>query len=75
LQVFLQSRPPAALKGRMIATQNLLNWIGILLSAAIYQIATAAFVFIGTPVNAMFGVTAVIMAGIGLFYRPKTISL
>ncbi|MFT5526292.1 MAG: MFS family permease [Pirellulaceae bacterium] len=75
LQVFLQSRPPDALKGRMIATQNLLNWIGILLSAGIYALATAAFALLDAPVNAMFGVTAVIMAGIGLFYRPKTISL
>ena len=40
LQVFLQARPPDELKGRLIATQNFLNWIAIIFSGVIY------FVFI-----------------------------
>src|SRR5262249_10925184 len=37
LQVFLQARPPADQKGRVIGAMNLVNWIGILFSAQIYS--------------------------------------
>ena len=40
LQVFMQSRPPADKKGRMIAVMNQANWIGILLAVAIYWALT-----------------------------------
>lgn len=36
LQVIIQLSPPAELKGRVIATQNLLNWIGISLAGLLY---------------------------------------
>ncbi len=42
LQVFLQARPPKGQKGRMIGAMNLLNWIGIFLSAGVYQLCTLA---------------------------------
>ena len=36
LAVFLQARPPAAQKGRMIAAMNLFNWIGISFAPFLY---------------------------------------
>lgn len=41
LQVFIQSHPPAALKGRVIAVMNLMTWVGILL-ASVYYISALA---------------------------------
>ncbi len=35
VQVFLQSRPPDKLKGRVIGTMNLVNWIAIILSGEV----------------------------------------
>jgi acyl-[acyl-carrier-protein]-phospholipid O-acyltransferase/long-chain-fatty-acid--[acyl-carrier-protein] ligase len=70
LQVFMQSRPPNGQKGRMIATQNLLNWIGIFLSTGIYFVANRIFESLGWPPNAMFGVTAIIMLPIAIAFRP-----
>ena len=66
LQVFMQSRPPDGQKGRMIATQNLLNWIGIFLSTGIYFVANRIFESLGWPPNAMFGVTAITMLPIAI---------
>lgn len=71
LQVFLQSRPPKQLKGRMIATQNLLNWIGILLSAGIYFLMGRLTAANDWPSSARFAMTAMFMLPIVLFYRPQ----
>ena len=40
LQVFMQSRPPDDQKGRMIGTMNLVNWLGIVGSAAFLGITS-----------------------------------
>lgn len=37
LQIFLQDRPPRALKGRMIGAMNFCTWIGIVASAGLYE--------------------------------------
>jgi MFS family permease len=71
LQVFLQSKPPAGDKGRMIATQNLLNWIGICASGGIYFIADWFLQRAGWPNNGVFALTALLMLPIALFYRPS----
>lgn len=70
LQVFLQSRPPAALKGRMIATQNLLNWVGIMASSFVYFAMGKLAAWMGWPHSAIFAMTAMLMLPIVLFYRP-----
>ncbi len=70
LQVFLQSRPPDELKGRMIATQNLLNWVGIVLSAFIYKFFNVIIDVTGWPQSTMFAMTALLMLPVALLYRP-----
>jgi len=70
LQVFLQSRPPAGLKGRMIATQNLFNWIGIFVSTGIYEVARRVFDIFAWPDSAMFAVCAALILPVVLAYRP-----
>jgi acyl-[acyl-carrier-protein]-phospholipid O-acyltransferase/long-chain-fatty-acid--[acyl-carrier-protein] ligase len=70
LQVFLQSRPPDGLKGRMIATQNLLNWIGIFVSTGIYEVARIVFDRLHLPDSAMFAVCAALILPVVVLYRP-----
>ncbi len=67
LQVFLQARPPPSLKGRMIASQNLLNWIGITASAPIYHLATVLLNTTGFPPCGMFLVVSLLLAAVGLY--------
>lgn len=70
LQVFLQARPPDELKGRMIASQNLLNWVAIILSGLIYFGFTELVVRTGLPRSIVFLLTSVFMICVAIFYRP-----
>ena len=82
LQVFLQIRPPEALKGRMIGAMNFCNWVGIVASAALYFVL-ARFVDGDTPPPAPglpdpdaryhLAVLAagVILLPVAFFYHPK----
>ena len=70
LQVFLQARPPDELKGRLIATQNLLNWVAIVFSGAIYWAFNALVRATGWPLSTVFLLTSFFMLPIALFYRP-----
>ncbi len=80
LQVALQSVPPQSQKGRMIGTMNLVNWIGILLSAAFYAI----FELVRRKLNeqglelnfaTVFLALAVIAAIVVMIYKPDDIDL
>jgi acyl-[acyl-carrier-protein]-phospholipid O-acyltransferase/long-chain-fatty-acid--[acyl-carrier-protein] ligase len=76
LQVYLQAKPPEALKGRMIGTMNLINWVGIIFSTVFYDICQRLFAWIGLPTFFTFGATALmILLPIALFYRPKDVAL
>ena len=70
LQVILQERPPVELRGRTIATQNLLNWIGITGSAVVYAAASMLFARFGLPKFLVFLVSAGMMGAVAIFYRP-----
>ena len=73
LQVFLQKRPPAELKGRMIGTMNFANFIGILLAGPLYQAFLTMASSLGWPVSSVFWMLAVLLVPIGLVYRlPAT---
>lgn len=73
LQVFLQSRPPPGQKGRMIATQNLLNWVGITMSAGVYFAAGQWNLSMDWPgFITFFGVPGTMMLVIALFYHPRS---
>jgi acyl-[acyl-carrier-protein]-phospholipid O-acyltransferase/long-chain-fatty-acid--[acyl-carrier-protein] ligase len=71
LQVFLQGRPPADQKGRVIGAMNLLNWVGIFLAAATYGMLTRAIHLAGAGQWALFACTAVMFLPVALFYRPQ----
>ncbi len=78
LQVFLQARPPAEQKGRMIGAMNLINWIGILLAAGFYGFCSALFTTApdaatGEPrstISWTFAIIAVLLVPIAIWYRP-----
>lgn len=69
IQVFLQQRPPAELKGRLIATMNIANFIGILLAGPIYQLFIAIADSMHWPVSSVFAMMAALLLPILLFYR------
>ncbi len=69
LQVFLQSRPPAELKGRMIGTMNQANFIGILLSGPLYQAFEAIASSMGWPISSVFWMLAALVIPLAIFYR------
>jgi acyl-[acyl-carrier-protein]-phospholipid O-acyltransferase/long-chain-fatty-acid--[acyl-carrier-protein] ligase len=72
LQVFLQERPPAELKGRLIGTMNFANFVGILLAGPIYQILVAVAGSMGWPVSSVFAMMLAMLLPILIFYRlPK----
>jgi acyl-[acyl-carrier-protein]-phospholipid O-acyltransferase/long-chain-fatty-acid--[acyl-carrier-protein] ligase len=71
VQVTLQSRPPREEKGRMIATMNQISWIGVILGALVYELCIMVLQLTGGPRSLIFGVTALLMLPVALFYRPK----
>ena len=71
LQVYLQSRPPADQKGRVIGAMNLINWIGIALSSPIYSLFEFLTKAVGAPISGVFGATALVILPVALFYRPR----
>jgi len=78
LQVFLQARPPAELKGRMIGTMNLANWIAILLAAGFYGLCSSLFTLPaevpeGKPQSIIawaFAVMAALILPVAITFRP-----
>jgi MFS family permease len=69
LQVFLQQRPPAELKGRMIATMNFANFVGILLAGPLYQLFLFLVSSLGWPVSSVFWIMSLMLLPCALFYR------
>ncbi|HUG17515.1 MAG TPA: MFS transporter [Planctomycetaceae bacterium] len=77
LQVYLQTRPPDSLKGRTIGAMNLITWIGIIGSAVFYGICSFLLAKLKTslsleyvPLGYLYGVLALIILPVALFYRP-----
>jgi MFS family permease len=75
LQVLMQMRPPPELKGRMIATMNLLNFLGITLAGLIYAVVSYLLTAFGLPPSGMFAVTAAMLGAVAVFYRPREVEL
>ncbi len=72
LQVFLQDRPPDALKGRMIATMNQANFLGMMIAGPLYQLFLWIGSQMGWPVSSVFWMLAVPLIPIALRFRlPK----
>ena len=71
LQVFLQDRPPDNVKGRMIATMNQANFIGIMLSGPLYQVFQSLAAALGLPINSVFGMMALLLLPLAAFYRLR----
>jgi acyl-[acyl-carrier-protein]-phospholipid O-acyltransferase/long-chain-fatty-acid--[acyl-carrier-protein] ligase len=69
LQVFLQQRPPVAIKGRMIATMNQANFMGILISGPLYQLFERLATWAGWPISSVFWMIALLVLPLALFYR------
>jgi acyl-[acyl-carrier-protein]-phospholipid O-acyltransferase/long-chain-fatty-acid--[acyl-carrier-protein] ligase len=69
IQVFMQSRPPAETKGRMIGTMNFANFVGILIAGPLYQLFLIIATSIGWPVSSIFWMLAVLLIPIAIRFR------
>lgn len=69
LQVFLQERPPDELKGRMIATMNQGNFLGMMISGPIYQLFEWISTALNIPINSVFFMIALLILPLAIFYR------
>ncbi len=69
VQVFLQARPPKALKGRLIATMNQANFVGILLAGPLYQLFEKIAGSLGWPISSVFWMMGAIVLPLAIFYR------
>ena len=69
LQVLIQKRPPAELKGRMIGTMNFANFVGILMAGPLYQGFLSVASGLGCPVSSIFWMLAVLLLPIAFVYR------
>lgn len=70
VQVFLQTRPPADQKGRMIATMNFANFIAIMLSGLIYAGLDRVTKLLSLPRSVMFAMIAVLLLPVLLGKLP-----
>lgn len=75
LQVFIQSRPPEGIKGRIIATTNLFNWIAILGAAILYLAFSQLLAWQEWQSNSLFGLTVLLFLPMAIFYRPQNETL
>lgn len=75
LAAYIQAKSPRSQKGRVIAAMNLMNWIGIYLSGALYKLLVPTFREAGLPPNALFLAAAGIILPVVIFYRPSSESL
>lgn len=69
IQVFLQARPPMALKGQMIAVMNQANFLAIVIAGVLYQLLDAAIGAAGLPRSSLFAVMAVLFVPVAILYR------
>ena len=69
LQVFMQKRPPAELKGRMIGTMNFANFVGILIAGPLYQTFLILASFLGWPISSVFWMLAALLLPVAFLYR------
>ncbi len=72
IQVFLQDRPPSHLKGRMIATMNQANFMGILISGPLYQLFEGIAAAAGWPICSVFLMMGLLVLPLAVFYRLNT---
>ena len=75
LQVFLQSKPPNDKKGRMIAVMNQANWVGVLISAGLYQGLAMLIESQQWPRSLMFLFIGALMLPVVLLYHPRNETL
>ena len=67
LQVYIQTRPPESMKGRVIAASALITWIGILFASAYYWLLT--YLFSIGALNWAFVVTGALIGVVPIFFR------
>jgi MFS family permease len=75
IQVFLQARPPAELKGRMIAVMNQANFFAIVLSGAVYIVLDIFVTAQAWPRSAIFGAMTVMFLPVAIFFKLDSTSL
>ena len=71
IQVFLQSRPPDDLKGRMIAVMNQANFFAIVVSGLLYMLLDSLITALDWPRSAVFAAMALLFLPVAMLYRME----
>jgi MFS family permease len=71
LATFMQIRPPADKKGRMMGAMNLFQWIAILIAAVFYFQAVNLCIHFEVRRSWIFAMSALVMLPVALFFRPQ----
>lgn len=69
IQVFLQARPPEALKGRMIAVMNQANFFAIVMSGIVYLVLDKLVDFADLPRSTIFAAMGLMFLPVAILYR------
>jgi len=69
VMVFLQSRPPVHLRGRLIATMNQANFLGILLAGPLYQLFEKTSSWLHWPISSVFWMMGAMVLPLAILYR------
>lgn len=69
VMVFLQSRPPMHLRGRLIATMNQANFLGILLAGPLYQLFEKLASWMNWPISSVFWMMGAMVLPLAIVYR------
>lgn len=69
LQVFLQDRPPDMLKGRMIATMNQANFLGMMFAGPLYQLFLVIAAQLNWPECSLFWMIGLLVLPLAIMYR------
>lgn len=70
LQVFLQSRPPADQRGRVLGAMNLVQWMAIAAAAGFYAVGDTIRNWCGWPIASLFAMTAIVILPVAIAWRP-----
>lgn len=69
IQVFLQSRPPDQLKGRMIAVMNQANFFAIVISGFVYSVLDRIITAADWPRSYLFAAMALLFLPVAILYK------
>ncbi len=70
----MQARPPAELKGRMVAVMNQANFFAIVMSGVLYMVLDRFVIAMDWPRSTLLAAMALLFLPVAIFYRLEPAS-